>query len=692
MFKQKKRSNYSTLSYVAPVFRQRREFITSHVPTNDLDAIITAFEQAKQDAVAQRDLAYALATAVSLEEALPICLDIALRSQMDCGGIYLSDPASGDLQLAYSQGLSPAFVEAARSISAQSNRSRIVQTGQAHYLDYGKDLPSDQDIVHEEIRMVAVLPLKYQGRVVGCFNLATHRYVAAEISSAARASLEGIAAQVGHVIVRLQTEAALRESEQHFRTIFFEDWAVKLLIDPQTGRIVAANQSAIDFYGYSYDHLTQMRIQEINQLSPEAVSYEMQEAVKHDKNFFAFRHRLASGEVRDVDVYSNTIEIKHQAYLLSFIHDVTEGKQAIAALRESEAKALRRVQTLELLSTTITEIASILDPAQLPVAIVEHAKNLLAVDVVKLILYDAVQGDAVQSDIVSVIRTPPAPPDYCQELGSGALAHVARTRQSFILNDYAAWPGAICTEIALGLVAVLAVPLLQGDRLVGGLGVGMLHQGRSFNSDDERLLTLFAQQAAVAILNARLTARLQIDPLTGVHTRGRFFALGKPVVSDAAANGQPVGVAIFDLDSFKWVNDTYGHPVGDEVLRWVTTQCSALLPPGAVFGRIGGEEFAIIMPATDEPRTVATMEVVCQHIAGRPVPTRRGDLTVTISSGVAALDDCSNGSLDQLLERADAALYQAKRSGRNRTCAYTPDLEASAEDLLSVSHVPFRRG
>lgn len=685
--KKTKRSNFSTLSHVAPACRQRRGFTDSHVPTNDLDAVIATFVQTEQDAMIQRDLAYRLTTAASLDEALPICLDIALHSQMDCGGIYLSDPASGDLHLVYTRGLSPAFIEENRFASAQSDRARMVQGGRPLYLDYDRNPLPTQVEEPERIRMGAVLPLTYQGRVVGCFNLASHRYAAAEVSPANRTSLEGIAAQVGHVIVRLQAEAALRESEMRFRTIFFEDRAAKLLIDPQTGRIVDANQSAIDFYGYPYDRLTQMRIQEINQLSPEEVSHEMQDAAKHDKNFFTFRHRLASGEVRDVDVYSNTIEIAHQTYLLSFIHDVTEGKQAIAALRESEARAQYQVNALEMLSTTITEISSILDPERLPIVIVEHAKNLLATDAAKLITYDAVQGD-----LVSVVRNPVAPPGYRQELGDGALGQVARTRQSLILNDYAAWPGALRTEVSLGLVATLNVPLLQGERLIGVLGVGMTHQGRTFTSLDERLLTLFAQQAAVAIINARLTARLQIDPLTGVHTRGRFFALGKEVVSDAAASGQPVGIAIFDLDHFKRVNDTYGHPVGDEVLRWVATQCGALLPPEAVFGRIGGEEFAIILPATDEHRTVAALEVVRQHIAGRPVPTRRGDLTVTISIGVAALDACSKVPLDHLLERADDALYQAKRSGRNRTCAYTPNFEASAEGTRSVPHVTLRRG
>ncbi|MEI6776861.1 MAG: diguanylate cyclase [Chloroflexales bacterium] len=613
--------------------------------------------------MAQHDLFYRLATATSLEEALPICLDIALRSQMDCGGIYLSDPTSGDLHLAYTRGLSPAFIEETRFVPAQSDRARMVQAGQPLYLDYDQRSLPTQIEEPERMRMGAVLPLTYQGRVVGCFNLASHHYTVAEVLPVARMFLEGIAAQAGHVIVRLQTEAALRESEMRFRTIFFEDRAAKLLIDPQTGRIMDANQSASDLYGYPHDLLTQMHIQEINQLTPEEVSDEMKEAVKHDKNFFAFRHRLASGEVRDVNVYSNTIEIAHQTYLLSFIHDVTEGTQAIAALRESEAKAQHQVYALEMLSTIITDISSTLDSERLAIMIVEHAKNLLGADAAKLITYDAVRGD-----VMSIIRTPALPPGYREDPGTGALRHVARTRQSFILNDYAAWPGALRTEIALGLVATLNVPLLYGDRLVGVLGVGAMRAGRIFTPDDQRLLTLFAQQAAVAIINAHLTARLQIDPLTGVHMRGRFFALGKDVMSNTAANGQPVGVAIFDLDHFKQVNDTYGHSVGDEVLRWVATQCSILLPPGAVFGRIGGEEFAVILPGADEPRTVAALEVVRHHVARMPIPTRQGDVMVTISTGVVALDAHREVTLDQVLEYADQALYQAKRDGRNRIC------------------------
>jgi len=262
----------------------------------------------------------------------------------------------------------------------------------------------------------------------------------ARLTLDAQGNTTGTAGTLADITERKQAQDALHESEARFRTIFFEDRSVKLLIDPQTGHIVDANQAASDFYGYSYAQLTQMHIQAINQLSPEAIAYEMQEATQRRKNFFNFQHRLASGELREVEVYSNTLTISHQTYLLSFIHDVTEGKHAELALRASEAQARRQVQMLEALSTTLTAITSELDPERLLALIVERAAGLLDVDVAELMTYDEACGD-----LVLVARFPPMPEHagYRQKLGEGALGHVARTRQSLILNDYAAWPGAL---------------------------------------------------------------------------------------------------------------------------------------------------------------------------------------------------------------------------------------------------------
>ncbi len=127
---------------------------------------------------------------------------------------------------------------------------------------------------------------------------------------------------------RKNQEIHLQESEAFFRAIFQEHKTVKLLIDPHSGQIADANRAAVDYYGYPYEKLLQMRIQDINHLTAEEVKTEMQQAENEQKSYFNFRHRLAKGEIRDVEVYSTPLIIKKHTYLFSIIHDITERRKA----------------------------------------------------------------------------------------------------------------------------------------------------------------------------------------------------------------------------------------------------------------------------------------------------------------------------------------------------------------------------
>ncbi|MBL8026353.1 MAG: PAS domain S-box protein [Fibrobacteres bacterium] len=137
---------------------------------------------------------------------------------------------------------------------------------------------------------------------------------------------------------RKQAEEALKESEALFRDMFERHAAVKLVIKPDSGQIVDANAAALKFYGWTREELLKKRIQEINILSPEEIFIEMQRALKGNKNHFEFRHRLADGSIKDVEIFSSTINTKNDTLLYTIIHDSTERKNSERALIENKAR------------------------------------------------------------------------------------------------------------------------------------------------------------------------------------------------------------------------------------------------------------------------------------------------------------------------------------------------------------------
>ncbi len=162
-----------------------------------------------------------------------------------------------------------------------------------------------------------------------------------------------------------------------------------------------------------------------------------------------------------------------------------------------------------------------------------------------------------------------------------------------------------------------------------------------------------------------------IDELTELYNRRFFFAQGRRLLERCRQNAQPVGLLLFDLDHFKSINDSFGHEAGDAVLRAVALCCRRTLRPGDLVARLGGEEFAVLLPESDRSQATRVAERLRRALAALEVPCDHARIRITVSIGLATPED-TPGGLDSLLAAADRALYAAKRAGRDRVVAFAP--------------------
>jgi diguanylate cyclase (GGDEF)-like protein len=188
--------------------------------------------------------------------------------------------------------------------------------------------------------------------------------------------------------------------------------------------------------------------------------------------------------------------------------------------------------------------------------------------------------------------------------------------------------------------------------------------------DRIRLGTFVARYVAEGDPEGRQLADLAVasrrDALTALPNRRAFEEELARETARAARSGAHLSVVALDVDRFKAVNDERGHAAGDAVLRAVAARAAAAIRAGDLLARVGGEEFAILLPAADLPRAAEAAERIRAALAALPVDAAGHSVPITASFGCAALAPGESG--DALVARADARLYEAKRTGRNRVC------------------------
>ncbi len=432
-------------------------------------------------------------------------------------------------------------------------------------------------------------------------------------------------------------EEILRASEAKFRNMFENHAAVMLLIEPATGHILDANIAAENFYGYPVPVLRTMNIRDINTLTKEEIQIEMDGALREQRNYFNFQHRLANGKIREVEVHSSPLTLENKLIQFSIIHDITDRKQAEEGLR------------------------------------IEHwrMENIIEGAHVGTWEWNVQTGEVVFNELWAQLI------GYTlEELGTKSI----KTFEKFIHPDDLIRSNELLQRHFSGKLPYYDFEFRMKHKDSHWIWIHGCGRVITRTNDDKPLL-MFGTHTNIT---QRKHAELQLEEMamtdfqTKLYNRRYFMQRIDEECKRARRNHQPLTLLMLDIDHFKKVNDTYGHDVGDRALQHVAEIMRSSLREIDILGRMGGDEFTVLMPNTTLEDAVLLAERIRLSIANTPLDISAQALTLTVSIG-AEIFTAEMSGLDELLRNADVALYRAKHSGRNCVVAYPSPYEGGIQ-------------
>jgi diguanylate cyclase (GGDEF)-like protein/PAS domain S-box-containing protein len=340
------------------------------------------------------------------------------------------------------------------------------------------------------------------------------------------------------------------------------------------------------------------------------------------------------------------------------------------AVAIDKARLFETVQRQAIEAETLRQAVSVVNSA----LDLQHVLDRILTELNKVVYYDSAAVFFVEEDRLRIValRGFPDPEPFLNQtypVEDPLLQEVKESGGPLILFDaqedprFEKWVG---TEYVHGW---LGVPLFAHGNCIGFLTLDNRQAG-AYNADAAKQALVFANQAAIAIENARLFEQVQTlavtDPLTNLHNRRYFFEVAHRELERARRYQSPLSLIMIDIDHFKEVNDTHGHLIGDMVLKLIAERLSAQLREIDVLCRYGGEEFVVLLPDTALDAAYQVAERLRQAIVKMPIQAGSNQVKVTTSLGVAHMDaECHQ--IDDLIRYADKALYQAKSAGRNQS-------------------------
>ncbi len=339
---------------------------------------------------------------------------------------------------------------------------------------------------------------------------------------------------------------------------------------------------------------------------------------------------------------------------------------SLAIIKNRSLEESRKIsRELRSLRKAVVDFSSELHLAKLQDTILERAVKLLNAEGGEFLTYDEKNGELETVASMNMDRNYKG---MRSKIGEGAVGKALAAKKTLWIRDYSAWPHRLPEYEGAKIKASLSSPLIAGEKMLGCISVFHYNPDFQFTSNDQHLLTIFAQHASIAIDNAMLFEQVQeiarTDEMTGLLNRRALFEIGSYEISRAIRLERPLAVAMMDLDNYKEVNDLHSHIVGDRVLKEVSRLLRENVRNIDIICRYGGDEYVIIMPETQPLEAVRAMERVRKKLQKAAFKVDGTIFHITACFGVTHhLRELP--TLEKMIAEADKAMYAAKASGRN---------------------------
>lgn len=620
----------------------------------------------------ERDLSLAVSASSSLIEVLDLLLSaMCLIGGIDCGGVYLVDPSTGALRLVAHTGLSPEFVERSSRYDGGSSQAQRVMASAPIYV-LSTNLPAtDLDLREREgLRAIAVIPVTLKGEVVAVLNLASRTLD--EIPAIVRSAVEGMASQIAGALARVTAENALRESEQNLQAMFDALNDLVFIFDHE-GSILHTNPAARRRLGYTAE--------EILGLDP----FEVHPPERRGEAALIIAGIVAG----EVELCAIPLQAKDGTIIPAETH-VTQGRWSERDVLFGVSRDMTEHERIE---------ERLRDELSFRTAVVDHAAEGLCVchqipdfPHVCFTVWNERIREITGYTMEEINRTG----WYQTMYPDPEVSERARLRMEGMRlgDDIRAEEWDIVRADGKDRTFSISTSIVKDDGGTPHVLAMMLDL-----TDRKRATTIIERhQQVLEETVARRTAELQManealnleigerkrteaelhelatrDSLTGALTRRRFFDLAEQIGKQARRYGHSLAALMIDVDNFKAINDEHGHGVGDETLVGLVGLIRQHVREVDILGRYGGDELVILMPETVEGAAVRSAERLCGLVRGSTSMGGRAAIQLSVSIGVAVFDTGGDESIEDLVFRADGAMYLAKQGGRDRVCRWTPD-------------------